>query len=251
MLDEKTLREYIGNRASFVYYDITDSTNTQAKRYADAMADIGTTVFIAREQTAGRGRLGRSFLSPSGGIYMSLLFPAQRGKDTTALTATAAVCAARAIRDSLGIEVDIKWVNDLYLNGKKIAGILTEGAFDEKGNLRYYIIGLGINVYKTPDFDTILPIATSLEDALGHKININDLTKSLADRLLEVPTCDDCIAEYRQRSFVIGREVTVISLTDSYPAEVVEILDDYSLLVRRLSDGEKVRVFTGEVSIRL
>ena len=110
---------------------------------------------------------------------------------------------------------------------------------------------LRINVYKIGDFSEILPIATSIEDVLGERVNINKLAAALTLALASDIDREECLAEYRRRSVVTGRRLTVVGAEGSYTARVVEILDDYSLLVERESDGARVRVFTGEVSVKL
>ena len=251
MLFEERINEYMRSEVKAIFYELTDSTNLRAREYALCNGVSEPVVFVAREQTAGRGRLGRSFMSREGGIYMRILMPAGDGADVTAITAMAAVKAARALSSTIGLEVGLKWVNDLYVNGKKLAGILTEGMFGENGKLAYYILGMGINVYKIEDFASVLPIATSIEDALCKKVDINLLAASLADALLSEVSSDEALSEYRRRSVVTGKELVVVGAEVSYPAVAEEILDDYSLLVRRLDNGERVRVFTGEVSVKL
>ena len=226
------------------FFDRCASTNTEAKKYASSGG--GNAVFIAASQTEGRGRRGRSFLSPEGGIYLSIL---RRGgpSDCAEITAGAAVRAARIIESEFGLRLGIKWVNDLYFKGKKIAGILTEGEFDEKGKLRYYVVGMGINVYKNEAFCAEMPVATTLEDALKSEIDINDLCARLVCAMTadEEPR-ENTVEEYRGRCVTLGQRVLVRSLAEKYEALAVEILDDFSLLVR-LDDGECRRVFTGEV----
>ena len=251
VLEGEKIEATLEGRVRTFFYDVTDSTNTRAKEYARTTVLTEPCAFIAREQTAGRGRLGRSFLSRCGGIYLSLLIPADGDVTPTDITAMAAVKAAGAIRDTVGLEVGIKWVNDLYVDGKKLAGILTEGVFGDNGKLAYYIVGMGINVYKIGDFSEILPIATSIEDVLGERVNINKLAAALTLALASNIDREECLTEYRRRSVVTGRRLTVVGAGGSYTARAVEILDDYSLLVEREADGARVRVFTGEVSVKL
>ena len=110
---------------------------------------------------------------------------------------------------------------------------------------------MGINVYKNAISEEISGIATSIEDALGCRVNINSLAAALIDALASCLDSGECLREYRARSVVLGRTVTVIGASESYAARAVEILDDYSLLVERESDGVRVRIFTGEVSVKL
>lgn len=237
-------------------YEITDSTNTRAKEFARARAegDRRPAVFIAKHQTAGRGRLGRSFHSPEGdGIYMSfLIYPDGSAQDATAMTAYAAVKACRAISRFTDADVKIKWVNDLILGGRKLAGILTEGEIRPDGSLAYMVCGIGINIYRTDRPEELRAIATSIEDEVGVRLDREQLISALIEEFLCGcdPTDEAIIDEYRQRSAVIGKPVRVISAGGEYEATAVGILDDYSLLVERAS-GERERVFTGEISIRL
>ena len=228
-----------------VFFSECESTNDEARKYARLTEGEG--VFVAARQSAGRGRRGRSFLSPEGGIYLSILRRGAGELSPAKITAVAAVRAASVIERYLGLSVDIKWVNDLYYNGKKLAGILTEGEFDENGKLRYYVVGMGINVYKNDDFCREMPIATTLEDALGKSVDINELCASLIDAILsDEGGGGAALEEYRERCITLGQRVLVKSLAEEYEAEAVRVLEDYSLEVR-LPDGETRRVFSGEV----
>jgi len=140
MLSVKKITEELNNLGisapKILLYELTDSTNERAREYAREKTDNRSpVVFIADGQTAGRGRRGRSFVSNSGaGIYISILtYPEAVGADATVATSRAAVCLARAIESLCDCDVRIKWVNDLYLGGKKLAGILTEGEVAQDG----------------------------------------------------------------------------------------------------------------------
>ena len=250
---KKLLRDEIAktlpDSIELIYYGKTDSTNKRAKEYAAGKETIAPTLFIAASQSDGRGRLGRSFLSDEGGIYMSLLMPAEDVMPTE-ITCRVAVAASVYLEKKYGLKVLIKWVNDLYVNDKKLAGILTEGVFDENGKLRYYIVGMGINVYKNSDLTTNLPIATTIEDALGKKVDINELASGLAVETACASRYENPISEYRRRCLTVGRKVTVCGYGESYGARCIGVEDDYSLSVERESDGERLRIFTGEVSVR-
>ena len=231
------------------FYDSTDSTNLRAREWARAGG--GAAIFVASSQSAGRGRLGRSFLSSEGGIYLSfLVYPERKLSSPSGITAEAAVKLCRAVERATGVSPQIKWVNDLYINGKKVAGILTEGEFDESGNLRYYVVGMGINVYKIADFDRIMPIATTLEDNTNSEININDLCAEIIAEFSKNIPAREALSEYRDRCFVIGREVTVIAGECKYSAKVLAVRDDYTLEV--LDDSGDVRILSsGEVSLKV
>ena len=242
------LREIGINPPKIVFYEKTDSTNTRAKEYAEATDSRETVVFIANSQTAGRGRRGRGFVSNEGaGIYISILtYPTEDGFDATRTTAEAAVALARAVEALCQCDVRIKWVNDLFLGGKKLAGILTEGKVAENGKIAYSVVGMGINVYKNAISDEISTIATSIEGEINYAPDRSRLAAMIIKEFLDR---GDCYAEYKARSFVIGREVTVVKLNESYPARVIDINPDYSLLIDH--DGAEERLFTGEISLRL
>lgn len=236
-----------------VYYE-TDSTNREARAYHD-MHREGEAVFIADGQTAGRGRRGRSFCSPHGaGIYMSfLLHPKGELRDLTSVTTYAAVAVCRAIERACGLRTDIKWVNDIYYKGKKLGGILTEGALSEDmKTASYVIVGIGLNLARCDFPDEIAEIATSIEEITGSAPERNLLlTEIMAELLsgLDGISSDETLEEYRRRSFLVGREITVHKLTASYPARVIGIGEDTSLLIR-LTDGSVEKLITGEVSVR-
>ena len=232
-----------------VFYEETDSTNTRAKEYAKSTDGKETVVFIANSQTAGRGRLGRSFVSNLGmGIYMSILtYPSNTGFNATSETARAAVCLARATEGICGCKTEIKWVNDLYIGGKKLAGILTEGEIDSEGKLAYQVVGMGVNVYKSAISDEIKEIATSIEGELGEAPDRSKLAARILYELMEHK--GDVYAEYKSRSMVIGKRVAVIKGDESFEATVSRLNPDFSLLLNR--DGQEERLFTGEISLRM
>ena len=231
-----------------LFYQETDSTNTRAKEYAEGASSHESVIFIANSQTAGRGRLGRSFVSEAGaGIYMSILtYPTESGFDATKVTAESAVRLCHAVESLCDCKIKVKWVNDLYLGGKKLAGILTEGRLGEGGKIAYQVVGMGINVYKNAISDEISTIATSLESEIG---SVPDRSVLAARMIYEALTETDCFEEYKARSLVIGQDVTVVKSTGSYNAKVIDVNPDYSL--KLIVDGKEEKLFTGEVSIRI
>ena len=237
-----------------IVYKTIDSTNTQAKLAAES-GKYKNAVFVASEQTAGRGRLGRSFISERGkGLYLSILLGGGFSPDfATSLTTYMSVIASRAIDTLAGTDTKIKWVNDIYSGGKKLSGILTEGKASEDGKtLSYAVVGIGINLLKQ-DFDCeVRKIATTLEDECGKKLDYSLLAslivKSFFDNLALVGT-GEIAEEYKRRSFLIGERVTVIKPTESYDAIVKDITDKCELLLE-LTDGSEELLSTGEVSVR-
>ena len=234
-------------------YGMTDSTNTRAKEYARSAGSEGSpAVFITRAQSAGRGTRGRAFESPDGaGLYISFLFyPALRPADAALITTYAATRVCRAVeRVAGGIQAKplIKWVNDIYLNEKKLSGILTEGAPGDNGALAYAIVGIGINIRSGALPDTLKEIATSLEDEISNTPDRSILTAKIISEFLN--PMGDYYSEYRSRSFVIGREITVIKLTESYRAKVTDLNPDFSLKLKTPNGIENL--FTGEVSLKI
>ena len=237
-------------------YELTDSTNEQAKIYAKSGVWQGEPcIFVANEQTKGRGRYSRRFYSKNGaGAYLSLLFkPNSHVKDTTTVVALSAISMIKAIESLSGARVEIKWVNDLILGGRKLGGILIEGSVDpESGEYDYLIAGIGVNLYKTELDEEIQNIATSLEAETGEKVEKDALIQSFVCHFsegLKNLHSEALFEDYKSRLITLGKPVTVVTLAESYDATAIDLLPDYSLLVADKS-GEEKRIFTGEVSVK-
>lgn len=231
------------------FYEQTDSTNTRAKLYEGSEEKI--CLFVADRQTEGRGRMGRSFESEGGvGIYASLLLLGEyEPSDAVLITVRMAVAICRAIESLTGASPKIKWVNDIILNGRKLAGILTEGVFDKNGRIERIISGFGINVYKRSFSGELTNIATTLEDGAKEIPSRAIILSRVCEQFLKMPDFSEVLDEYRRRSTLIGKAVTVRRIDESYPARVISITDDAHLLVRR-EDGTEEALFSGEVSVR-
>lgn len=239
-------------------YDQLPSTNTTARELAASGAPDGTVV-IAERQSAGRGRMSRSFFSPGGtGLYMSVIIRRDLlVQDALKLTTTAAVAVAQAI-ESMGKRVGIKWVNDVYLDKKKVCGILTEGAVvPGNANLDYAVIGIGVNVaFPQGGFpEELTAIAGSVFGDVSDPYGVRcELALNILNRLMTNLNLDDSQVihkEYCRRSFVIGKQVTVHRGDDEpYTARVMGIDYDYRLLIRT-SDGREAALDSGEISIRM
>lgn len=220
----------------------TDSTNRVAKELARQGAVHGTVVTALR-QTAGRGRLGRSFFSPESGIYLSVILrPQLPPADWTLVTPMAAVAVCRAVEELCGISPRIKWVNDLYQGDKKLCGILCEGAGDA------VIVGIGLNYAMPPDgFPSDIP-ATALYPPEGGPVSKETLAEAMAKAVLAAQP-HECINEYRSRNLVPGREITVYPVSGvPYSAKALNI-DDRGRLVVQAESGI-LTLDSGEVSIR-
>ena len=232
------------------------STNTLLKAEAENGAPEGR-VIVAGEQTAGRGRLGRSFFSPPGtGLYLSLLLrPKESAEAALRITTAAAVAVCEAIEALSGREAKIKWVNDVYLDGKKVCGILTEASLDlESGGLHYAILGIGVNAL-TPEGgfpEDLREIAGAVFEAGGAPELRCRLAAEILDRFLACYRAEDPAAlfeRYRARCFVLGRRVTVLSGGIAIgEGEAVGLEQDYRLRLR-YDDGTEGLLQSGEVSV--
>lgn len=261
LLNEEGISLYLNERASgypLEVYKILDSTNTECKRRVIDGAPHGLTI-LAEEQTGGKGRLGRSFYSPAKtGIYMSILVhPAFDGNDAMMLTTAASVAVCRGIKEVLHKETQIKWVNDIYLDGRKICGILTEAISNfEMGKIDSAIVGIGIN-YRTEDFpEEIRDRAGSLEKN-GEHIPRNQLVAAILNAFWEIyDTLEsrEFIKEYRERSMVIGQQVRLQENGEWKEATALDIDDNGGLIVQMEeadgSTGKRV-LQTGEITLRL
>ncbi|MBR1750534.1 MAG: biotin--[Ruminococcus sp.] len=234
------------------------STNDVLKALAAEGAPEGTAV-IASQQTAGKGRLGRKFYSPPGsGVYISLLLrPKMSAEDSLFITTSAAVAVCHAIETVSGgtVRPKIKWVNDIYIGGKKVCGILTEASVSfESGQLDHAVLGIGINI-TTPDGDFPDDIKGKASSIFGstHQKNIrNRLTAEVLKELYKQfgrHTGADYLDEYRQRSMLTGRDITVIKPDGERAAKALGI-DDKARLIVLYDDGSTESLSSGEVSIQ-
>ena len=234
----------VGEYPAPVYvHERLDSSNQTAKRLALAGAPHGTLV-LAGQQSAGRGRMGRRFESPAGkGIYLSLVLRAPvPASEALGVTVGAAVAVARAVQKLCGIELGIKWVNDLYYQGKKVCGILTEaGTSVESGLLEWLVVGIGLNL--------LARTAGSLFPGGPAPVGRAALAGAIARELLALCPAFDCLDEYRSRCFVPGHWVTVCTAAETYAARAIAIDDNGALLVER-EGGRRAALQHGEVSIR-
>lgn len=228
-----------------------DSTNSEAKRRI-AEGYEADAIYASEEQSAGRGRRGKSFFSPkTSGIYFSaVLHPNATLSDSTAITSAAAVAVCDAIAEFTNKKPMIKWVNDIFIDNKKVCGILTEAVSDlESGRVQAVIVGIGINV-TTSDFpDELNGIAGSIGKGIDRCALIADIYKRLKDFADRLPSREFMNA-YREHSLVIGRDITFTRNGASYTARGSNIHDDGSLEVMT-SDGETMLLNSGEISIKL
>lgn len=233
-----------------------DSTNEECRRRAAGERQNGLAV-CADGQTRGRGRRGRDFQSlPGRGLYLSVLLrPNAPLSEVSAITAWTAVAVCRGLERAAGVRADIKWPNDILLEGKKLCGILTELGVGESGTLDYVIIGIGVNVRQSEaEFGPELaPIATSLAQhgvTLGRGALAEALLEELDALYRDFPRESAAyLAEYRRRCVTLGREVTVLRGSAATRATALDIDDGFGLVIG-LPDGTRQTVTSGEVSVR-
>jgi len=239
-------------KKKIIHLKTVDSTNTYLKLLAEKGEKEGCVV-VSDKQTSGRGRRGKSFFSPDGtGLYMSFLLQPEFSPDEALfITPCAAVATARAIEFMTKKPCLIKWVNDIYVDSKKVAGILTEGSFDfEKDKTNYVIVGVGVNVLSPlGDFpEELRTLATSLDcgdirEKLSHKI-LEEFFKLYKDF-----KSHSFIKEYKERSFIVGKTIEVMGY-ENIKGRVLEI-DDCCRLVIELPDKTKKVLTSGEVSTKI
>jgi len=231
-----------------------DSTNNRGRELALAGAAHGT-VIIADTQSSGRGRFGRKFHSPEGsGAYLSIVLRPDFGAERAVMiTSMAAVAVARAMEKVADVNASIKWVNDVYIGGKKACGILCEAGLDfESGQMQYVVAGIGVNVAPIVFPEELSDIATSLSNACGRNVSRNRFIAELLNEINELyPQIESgaFMEESRRRSNVIGRDVFVLRGGEKFPAKAVDIDDSGSLIVMT-ADGKTQAVHSGEVSLR-
>ncbi len=240
---------FIGQRT--LYYPRLPSTMDIAKRQAQQGAAEGTIV-IAEEQTSGKGRMQRTWLSPKGSIALSIiLYPSLAHLSSLIMVASLAV--THCIEHVTGLKPQIKWPNDVLVNGKKVCGILVES--DVRGNtVDYAIIGIGINAnLRLSDFPEISPTATSLSHELGKKVSLLDTIRCLlveTERLyLTLPAGKPVYQEWRDRLVTLGKKVQIKSGVTTYKGIAESVASDGSLLLRQ-PDGSLTKIVAGDVTLR-
>lgn len=253
------LKYFSGSKKNIICLKQTASTNTFLKNKAAQGAEEGTVV-VTELQTNGKGRRGKSFFSPKGcGVYFSILLrPRLKADDAVFVTVAAAVAVRRAIKQLLNTDTQIKWVNDICFNDKKLCGILTEASTNAKsGLLNYAVLGIGINInspkngypeefaFKTTN---ISEITSSLPGDLKSKLIAEVLTQF--DKLYANLEQREYVAEYKEASCILGRKIKILS--EPYVGTAVaEDIDANASLVVRLPNESCAVLNSGDVSICL
>jgi len=245
---------YIGR--NILYFDTIDSTNKKAKDIADSSKD--GTVLISEEQTAGRGRLGRNWSSPKGkSLLISILLkPEIEPSRVSSITLVGAVALVKTL-ENFGLKGLIKWPNDIIINYKKVAGILTEMSA-EINQVNYIVMGIGVNLYvKSEEFpEDIRNKAGSILSETGMKIDrkeftgifLNNFEKYYQEYFLG-NNFKEIVKISKDKSILLGKEVRIISRDTTYEAKVLNITEEGHLLIEK-GDGTKEEIYSGEVSVR-
>ena len=217
-----------------------DSTNEYIKRYLSAGENR---IVVAKRQSGGRGTKGRSFLSNEGGVYLSALtfYRDLPAKGAFMIMAHAAVAVCRTA-EAFGLSPEIKWANDVYLSGKKLAGILVENALGGD-RVKSSIVGIGLNVNN--DLGEFRDIAVSLSGGAGREISCEEARGLLVQNLQR----EDAFQDYLDRVRFLGCEVTVFQGKESYRARAVEIGSDGRLEIER--EGERILLSAAEISLKI
>ena len=243
---------------NIIYLDSVTSTNTFAKKETEKPFEEGT-VIIADEQTAGRGRLGRQWVSTKGkGIWMSIMLkPDILPADAPKLTIAAAYAVSKAIWSCCQLDARIKWPNDIVADGKKLCGILTEMSA-EADEIKSVIVGIGINAnLEYEDFGPeVSSIATSIRLEKGTVVSRKALVASVLNEFEEVyeafargGSIKPLLEEYKSKSAVLGKEIRVISKKEEIIALAIDISEEGHLVIK-LGDGTIKEIMSGEVSVR-
>ncbi len=250
-LSPQKISAFLDDGTTVRVFDIIDSTNNEAKRMLES-GFRGKAIVVAETQTSGRGRLGRSFYSPkSTGLYFTVIVPPVFPvEDVSLLTPAAAVSVTRTLGKLTSKELKIKWVNDIYVGDKKICGILAESVLDIKsGTFAGFAVGIGINLC-TEDFpEDIAGIAASL----GTAADRNEIAAGVARELfafVENLSAREFLPEYRDKSYVTGKEIYFVQNGEKTNATALGI-DDFGGLVVRLENGETEVLRGGEISVRI
>lgn len=259
IVSEEELRQYLPEgtlMGDLFYYDSIDSTNEEAKRKA-AQGVPDESLCFADNQTAGKGRRGRTWISPKGeDIFFSLLLRPELPAENASMVTLVAALAAAAVSEKYSKEVcQIKWPNDIVLHDKKICGILTEMGL-EMGEISYIVVGVGFNLNRKEFSEEISPMATSIFRETGEKV---PRARFLADFLVEFmkryriflkeQNLSSFVEEYESHLVNIGRKVKLIKNGREEIRTALGINDKGELLVQK-DNGEVETVFTGEVSVR-
>jgi BirA family biotin operon repressor/biotin-[acetyl-CoA-carboxylase] ligase len=236
------------------YFSEVTSTNDVAKKLATLGAEEGTMV-IAEAQTCGRGRLGKGWLSPKGGLWFSvILYPKVKAKDAFKITFLTAVAIAKTIKKMLKLNAEIEWPNDVLVSGKKVCGILTETSIRGE-TVDSVIVGVGINANIDSNFfpEDLKKNATTLSAEVKKEVDREKLLRKLLEelevyyRMLKENNFDSILEEWKQLNRLFGANVEVVSFNEKIEGQAVNV-DQNGALIIKLADGTTRKVFSGDVT---
>ena len=244
-IDDIKIKKILNKKINLITYDEIDSTNNDCKEQGN-LGDINKLV-ISDYQTNGKGRLGRTFISEKGkGIYMSLLIkPSIALSDVSKITCVVGTSISKVLEKEIDRYVDIKWVNDIYLNNKKICGILTESSIINN-EIKYIVIGIGINLYHQVFPKDI--VASSIEDETGLILDRELLVASIINQILEdIENINDksFVEFFRKRLYLKNKFVELNIRNELFEGFILDISDDFELVVE--IDKNKKLVNSGEI----
>ncbi len=255
----KVLDTLFVGKDKIVYRLTTDSTQNLAILLAEKNPNSDGIVIIAGEQKSGRGRQNRKWLSPKGGIWLSVVLrPRISASKITLLPFAAALAVCDAIKKTTQLDAKLRWPNDVTISGKKVAGILIDISMEAE-RINYAVVGIGINA--NVDSSAISSYlekgikVTSLSDELGHKTNILDLTKVILERLeyyyMELKRCapNTIIEEWKKNSDILYQKVAVMQNNRTIQGIAADVNDDGSLLVRT-NDCNNINVVASDIHVR-
>lgn len=258
VIDEMRIREYLHTKwlgSTILYEPEMDSTNIQAKRLGEHDAVNGTVV-VTECQTAGRGRRGKTWVSPAGNCYFSILLRPEVLVDRASIiTLVSAMALAKAIKQVAALDTMIKWPNDVIANGKKLCGILTESSTDLE-YINYAVVGIGINANQTDFPEEIKDMASSIRLETGKEINRAELLgtflnifETYYETFLETEDLTKLSEKYNRLLVNRGREVKIIEKETERILTAVGIDDKGGLIVEDCN-GQRETIISGEVSVR-
>ena len=249
----KALEETIVSK--IVYLERIDSTNEVAKRMIEDGSAKDGMLIIAEEQTKGKGRMGRRWISEKGKnlLFSLILMPFIKKDFVFALNMALSLSFIEEIGEEFGINAQIKWPNDIYIRGKKLSGILTE-FFLERDLIRYAIVGMGINVNWSPKGKDLLYPTTSIAEEVGKEVEREPILiegiKGFSNYYKDLLSgrIEELYKKWNERCAIIGKEVRVYDGEKEIKGTAIYIEKDGSLIL--LSDGKKIKILYGDVSLR-
>jgi BirA family biotin operon repressor/biotin-[acetyl-CoA-carboxylase] ligase len=241
--------DFIGQ--NLLYFASVTSTNDIARQQALGKSPEGTAV-IAERQTSGMGRLKREWVSPEGNIAVTVVLYPDR-KNLYFLTMLAALAVQRGIEKTTGVKCQLKWPNDVLVNGKKVCGILLESKASVE-SVDYALVGIGINVnMKIADHPEIAAIATSLALETASEVSRTELLRNLFIEMeklyLRLRAGESILAEWRDQLVTLGKKVFVRSGDEAFEGTAESVADDGSLLLR-CADGKLLKFNAGDVTLK-